>query len=140
MFTYDFTRWNTSWARKLGDRVELVQNASHWWHTQYVGEYLPVLQHTNPSVSDYLKHNNLWTPVVTPNEIHQQMCPCCFTKEDWKCYICSSLRSAHDTVNGPTYRAILIALFGLGVSWGVHYKMIYFSKIRVADLTKIKHE
>ncbi|OQR93189.1 lipase maturation factor 2 [Thraustotheca clavata] len=57
LYSYDFTRYNTSWARSTPNAVILSKsmNASQWWTRKLNKEYMPALDANNPSVAKFLE-------------------------------------------------------------------------------------
>ncbi len=64
--TLDFTRLNTSWARKVPG-VQLSSEGAEWWYARdnSEAEYLPAVERGNPSVDQFLKSKGWW-PRLTP--------------------------------------------------------------------------
>ena len=67
-YEYDFTRWNTPWARSTpfvslidsADSDPIRGNSTSPWYSRIGGsEYLPVLESGNPSIVEYLKSHGL---------------------------------------------------------------------------------
>jgi hypothetical protein len=70
LFHYDFTRLNTSWARRqlsiAGDSTASAgilssSDPNAWWSRKYVADYLPALELNNPSVANFLGHYGIQT-------------------------------------------------------------------------------
>ena len=86
LYYYDFTRLNQSWVQQKGIDPKLVilndtsdQALYPWWSRQEVGEYLPVLEQSNPSVSSFLSGYHL--PSREPQSIEEKQRYCLATAE-----------------------------------------------------------
>lgn len=68
LYDYDFTRWNTSWARRIPG-AEIIpytdmfglqsRNTKPYWFRTNAREYLPPLEKDNPSMIHFLKSHGL---------------------------------------------------------------------------------
>lgn len=85
LFHYDFTRYNTSWARSL-PQVEILSHSNVWWTRRFVQEYIPPLNRNNPSVATFLEHHG-WKK--------EKRSEICASK------LCFYLRSFHATPKRP---------------------------------------
>jgi hypothetical protein len=65
LYHYDFTRLNTSWARRqlssVNDPIASAgmlspSDPNVWWSRKFVADYLPALELNNPSVANFLGH------------------------------------------------------------------------------------
>lgn len=94
-YHYDFTRWNTSWARSLpsSDILESLENST-WWTRTLVGDYVPPLEHRNPSLSEFL-HSHDWNR----QNGSSPLCTC--DMSSITCQLCSHLDSFHATPKRP---------------------------------------
>ncbi|KDO25457.1 hypothetical protein SPRG_09400 [Saprolegnia parasitica CBS 223.65] len=102
LYHYDFTRYNTSWARATPKAVVLTpaMNASQWWTRKLVKEYMPALDAANPSVASFLAAHG-W-------EHQDEKTPACVNSS--RPVLCHALDKLHHATPAHLYMALVLGL------------------------------
>ncbi|ETW04793.1 hypothetical protein H310_03930 [Aphanomyces invadans] len=117
LYNYDFTRWNTSWARNV-PHVEVLRTrtnstaangtalASPWWTRTFVKEYLPAVDLNNPSLNKFIQSFG-WPPEKVASDVGVTYCTTASTHPK----LCHSLVTLHSIRSIRLYLMAAIAVF-----------------------------
>ncbi|KAH9107895.1 hypothetical protein LEN26_000442 [Aphanomyces euteiches] len=105
LYHYDFTRWNTSWAREI-PYVEILssntKNGSAWWTRTFVKDYLPAVDLKNPSLKKFVDEHGWSSKKVDSKD------PCGASTQPG---LCQSLVTLHSISNIREYLIAAFAIF-----------------------------
>lgn len=106
LYSYDFTRLNTSWTRQSYPKAPFLQGKTagmQWWRRKSPKEYLPEIEARNPSVETFLIANGIHRRPYTPLSTRIEKCLALrvlkdkYNLEYGRWLICKSLSIYNDT-------------------------------------------